>query len=59
VYSALRAEQKQEGYGEEEGREGWQRRGGEGAVKGKPAGPFRKIKALKWGSCQDGLISRC
>lgn len=51
VYSSLRRGQKQEGDG--------RRRGENGGVKGKPAGPFLKIKALKWGSCQDGLISRC
>lgn len=46
VYSTLRTGQSG----------GGKRRGG---VKGKAAGPFLKIKALKWSSCQDGLISRC
>lgn len=30
------------------------REGGEGAVKGKPADPFRKIKALKWAAVRTG-----
>lgn len=45
------------------GRKREEKRGREGAggVEGKflSKGPFLKIKALKWGSCQDGLISRC